>query len=156
MADRQRALADTPAELDELIGLRGPDERITLWRKEIQIDEIHGARGEEALSTHEYQMVLDGPPGTAKTSFARIEAEFLFGLGEMERPTVIEVTEADLVDGYLSQTTARIRRYANPRRAVGFSSTPALRPAPGCSPDERGDGPGRAAPGRAHRGRRAR
>jgi MoxR-like ATPase len=42
--------------------------------------------------TNENHMVLEGPPGTAKTSFARIAAEFLFGLGKIERPTVVEVT----------------------------------------------------------------
>ena len=54
-------------------------------------------------------MVLEGPPGTAKTSFARIAAEFLFGLGKIERPTVVEVTEEDLVVGYISQTAARMK-----------------------------------------------
>jgi len=110
LASRQEnALADAQAKLDELIGLAGPKEQITMWRTEIQIDQILAARGEETSSTHENHMVLEGPPGTAKTSFARIVAEFLFGLGKIERPAVIEVTEEDLVVGYISQTAARMK-----------------------------------------------
>jgi SpoVK/Ycf46/Vps4 family AAA+-type ATPase len=60
-------------------------------------------------STNESHIVLEGPPGTAKTSFARIAAEFLFGLGKIARPDVLEVTEEDLVVGYVSQTAARMK-----------------------------------------------
>jgi type VII secretion ATPase EccA len=102
-------LAQAQARLDELIGLTGPKEQITVWRTEIQIDQILASRGEETAPTHGNHMVLEGPPGTAKTSFARIAAEILFGLGKIERPTVIEVTEEDLVVGYVSQTAARMK-----------------------------------------------
>ncbi|MFZ0831542.1 MAG: AAA family ATPase [Mycobacterium sp.] len=106
---QENALLDAQAKLDELIGLAGPKEQITVWRTEIQIDQILAARGEETSSTHENHMVLEGPPGTAKTSFARIAAEFLFGLGKIERQNVIEVTEEDLVVGYVSQTAVRMK-----------------------------------------------
>jgi type VII secretion ATPase EccA len=108
-AQQDTVLAGAQVKLDELIGLDGPKEQITVWRTEIQIDQILAARGEETSSTHENHMVLEGPPGTAKTSFARIAAEFLFGLGKIERPTVIEVTEEDLVVGYISQTASRMK-----------------------------------------------
>jgi type VII secretion ATPase EccA len=106
---KESVLAEAQAKLDELIGLSGPKEQITVWRTEIQIDQILAARGEETATTHGNHMVLEGPPGTAKTSFARIAAEFLFGLGKIERPTVVEVTEEDLVVGYVSQTAARMK-----------------------------------------------
>ena len=106
---KDTVLAEAQRKLDELIGLTGPKEQITVWRTEIQIDQILAARGEETSTTNENHMVLEGPPGTAKTSFARIAAEFLFGLGKIEHPTVIEVTEEDLVVGYISQTAARMK-----------------------------------------------
>ena len=106
---KDTVLAQAQRKLDELIGLTGPKEQITVWRTEIQIDQILADRGEETSMTNENHMVLEGPPGTAKTSFARIAAEFLFGLGKIEHPTVVEVTEEDLVVGYISQTAARMK-----------------------------------------------
>jgi type VII secretion ATPase EccA len=102
-------LASAQARLDELIGLDGPKEQIAVWRTEIQIDQLLAAQGEETSSTNENHMVLEGPPGTAKTSFARIVAEILFGLGKIARPDVMEVTEEDLVVGYVSQTAQRMK-----------------------------------------------
>ena len=106
---KDSVLAAAQAKLDELIGLSGPKEQITVWRTEIQIDQILAERGEATSESHGNHMVLEGPPGTAKTSFARIAAEFLFGLGKIERPTMVEVTEEDLVVGYVSQTAARMK-----------------------------------------------
>jgi len=102
-------LARAQARLDELIGLEGPKEQIAVWRTEIQIDQLLAAQGEETSATNENHMVLEGPPGTAKTSFARIVAEILFGLGKIARPDVMEVTEEDLVVGYVSQTAQRMK-----------------------------------------------
>ena len=110
LADEQQAVLDkAQARLDELIGLEGPKEQIAVWRTEIQIDELLAAPGEETSTTNENHMVLEGPPGTAKTTFARIVAEILFGLGKIQRPEVKEVTEEDIVVGYVSQTAERMK-----------------------------------------------
>jgi type VII secretion ATPase EccA len=102
-------LAQAQARLDELIGLEGPKEQIAVWRTEIQIDQLLAAQGQETSATNENHMVLEGPPGTAKTSFARIVAEILFGLGKIQRPDVMEVTEEDVVVGFVSQTAQRMK-----------------------------------------------
>ncbi len=107
--EQQQVLDQAQARLDELIGLEGPKEQIAVWRTEIQIDQLLAAQGEETSATNENHMVLEGPPGTAKTSFARIVAEILFGLGKIQRPDVMEVTEEDLVVGYVSQTAQRMK-----------------------------------------------
>ena len=108
-AEQAEVLARAQARLDELIGLDGPKEQIAVWRTEIQIDQLLAAQGEETSATNENHMVLEDPPGTAKTSFARIVAEILFGLGKIQRPEVMEVTEEDLVVGYVSQTAQRMK-----------------------------------------------
>jgi type VII secretion ATPase EccA len=108
-ADQQEVLARAQARLDELIGLEGPKEQIAVWRTEIQIDALLAAQGQEVSDTNENHMVLEGPPGTAKTSFARIVAEILYGLGKIARPDVLEVTEEDLVVGFISQTAAKMK-----------------------------------------------
>ena len=109
VAEQRDVLERAQARLDELIGLDGPKEQIAVWRTEIQIDQLLAAQGEETSTTNENHMVLEGPPGTAKTSFARIVAEILFGLGKIQRPEVVEVTEEDLVVGYVSQTAQRMK-----------------------------------------------
>ncbi|MCK5752889.1 MAG: AAA family ATPase, partial [Mycobacterium sp.] len=107
--EQKEVLANAKRRLDELIGLEGPKEQIAVWRTEIQIDQLMAAQGDETSSTGENHMVLEGPPGTAKTTFARIVAEILFGLGKIQRPEVMEVTEEDLVVGYVSQTAQRMK-----------------------------------------------
>jgi len=107
--DQQEVLARAQARLDELIGLDGPKEQIAVWRTEIQIDQLLADQGVESSGMNENHIVLEGPPGTAKTTFARIAAEILFGLGKIQRPDVKEVTEEDLVVGYVSQTAERMK-----------------------------------------------
>jgi type VII secretion ATPase EccA len=110
LATEQKQVLDVAQRrLDELIGLDGPKEQIAVWRTEIQIDQLLAAQGQETSTTNENHMVLEGPPGTAKTTFARIVAEILFGLGKIQRPDVMEVTEEDLVVGYVSQTAQRMK-----------------------------------------------
>lgn len=108
-AEQKEVLAQAKHRLDELIGLEGPKEQIAVWRTEIQIDQLMAAQGQDTSATGENHMVLEGPPGTAKTTFARIVAEILFGLGKIQRPDVMEVTEEDLVVGYVSQTAQRMK-----------------------------------------------
>jgi ATPase family associated with various cellular activities (AAA) len=78
-------------------------------------------------------MVLEGPPGTAKTSFARIAAEILFGLGKIQRPDVMEVTEEDLVVGYVSQTAQRMKEVCEEALGGVCSSS---RPTGSCPTEE--------------------
>ena len=59
---------------------------IALWRIEIQINQLLAVLGEETSSTNENHIVLKGQLDTANTSFARIVAENLFGLGKNSAP----------------------------------------------------------------------
>jgi type VII secretion ATPase EccA len=107
--ERQEVLHRAQARIDELIGLEDAKEQIAVWRTEIQIDQLLAEQGDAAISSNENHMVFLGPPGTAKTTFARVVGEVLFGLGKIERPDVKEVTEEDVVVGYVSQTAARMK-----------------------------------------------
>ena len=59
---------------------------IALWRIEIQVNQLLAVSGEENSSTNENHIVLKGQLDTANTSFARIVAEKLFGLGKNSAP----------------------------------------------------------------------
>lgn len=108
-ATRQEVLARAEERLAAFIGLEGPKEQIAVWRTEIEIDLLLAEQGQEVGTANENHMVFEGPPGTAKTSYARIVAEILFGLGKIDRPKPLEVTEEDIVVGYVSQTAEKMR-----------------------------------------------
>ena len=57
-----------------------------MWRIEIQVNQLLAVSGEENSSTNENHIVLKGQLDTANTSFARIVAENLFGLGKNSAP----------------------------------------------------------------------
>ena len=115
-AERQRVLHHAQQRIDELIGLQDAKEQIAVWRTEIQIDQLLAEQGEPVSSSNENHMVFLGPPGTAKTTFARVVGEVLFGLGKIARPNVKEVTEEDIVVGYVSQTAERMKQVCEEAR----------------------------------------
>jgi type VII secretion ATPase EccA len=107
--ERRDVLADAQARIDELIGLENVKEQVAVWRTELQIEQFLAEQGEAANTSGGEHMVFQGPPGTAKTTIARVVAEVLFGLGKLESPEVKEVSESDIVVGYISQTATRMR-----------------------------------------------
>jgi type VII secretion ATPase EccA len=114
--ERDEVLLRAQQRIDELIGLEDAKEQIAVWRTEIQIDQLLAEQGEAVTASNENHMVFLGPPGTAKTTFARVVGEVLFGLGKIERPDVKEVTEEDIVVGYISQTAARMKEVCEEAR----------------------------------------
>jgi type VII secretion ATPase EccA len=115
-ARRREVLGRAQARIDELIGLEEAKEQIAVWRTEIQIDQLLAEQGQPGASSNENHMVFLGPPGTAKTTFARVVGEVLFGLGKIARPDVKEVTEEDIVVGYISQTAAKMKEVCEQAR----------------------------------------
>jgi type VII secretion ATPase EccA len=115
-SERDEVLLRAQQRIDELIGLDDAKEQIAVWRTEIQIDQLLAEQGEAVFASNENHMVFLGPPGTAKTTFARVVGEVLFGLGKIERPDVKEVTEEDIVVGYISQTAARMKEVCEEAR----------------------------------------
>ncbi|MBP1823181.1 AAA family ATPase [Mycobacterium sp. OAE908] len=113
---RQEVLTLAQGRIEELVGLEAAKEQIAVWRTEIQIEQLMAAQGQPVESANENHMVFLGPPGTAKTTFARVVGEVLFGLGKIARPDVKEVTEEDIVVGYVSQTATRMKEVCEEAR----------------------------------------
>lgn len=115
-AERETRLKAAQETIDSLIGLEDAKEQIAVWRTEIQIEQLLAEQGEGGDTTNENHMVFLGPPGTAKTTFARVVGEVLFGLGKISKPGVKEVTEEDIVVGFVSQTAAKMKEVCEEAR----------------------------------------
>lgn len=92
------------AELDHMIGL-------TSVKKYVRdlIDQINAEKrlaGDIATSHPTYHMVFAGPPGTGKTTVARIIAKLFYNLGILPKATVLETNRSELVGSYIGHTEA--------------------------------------------------
>jgi hypothetical protein len=112
----QEALADAEAKLATLVGqprlrevinrLRG---NLLLWRAELE-------EGADVAPPLEH-ILLQGSPGTGKTTVARIMGSLLYGLGLLPRPHVEEVRGTELIKGIQGAAAQAVRELVE--RAIG-------------------------------------
>ncbi|POM26055.1 Stage V sporulation protein K [Actinomadura rubteroloni] len=97
------------AELDAMIGLASVKQEI---RKIVNLQKVAERRRRAGLppgpsiSRH---MVFAGPPGTGKTTVARLYGGLLSALGVIEKGQVIEVSRGDLVSDNVGGTAIKTR-----------------------------------------------
>src|SRR4029453_17566061 len=104
--DGSETVADVLAELDELIGL-GPVK--TQVRKIIAVVQANTEREKAGLKAVNpgLHLVFTGPPGTGKTTVARLVARLYSSTGALPGARFTEASRSDLVAGYVGQTAIK-------------------------------------------------
>ena len=102
-----RVLERAERELEEFIGLRRVKEHVKELKNVKVYDMKMAERGLQIGERDTLHMTLVGPPGSAKTSIARLICEMYFGLGLLESPEFIEVSRKDLVGAHIGDTEAK-------------------------------------------------
>ncbi|MEV3858662.1 right-handed parallel beta-helix repeat-containing protein [Streptomyces sp. NPDC050095] len=113
-------LAEVLAELDALIGLDGAKAQVRDLLNLLSATRRRLAAGLPAPAIA-HHLVFTGPPGTGKTSVARLYGALLGAMGVLPRGQLVEVARADLVGRYVGHTAQLTKaKFAEARGGVLF------------------------------------
>jgi SpoVK/Ycf46/Vps4 family AAA+-type ATPase len=115
LTSRMRGYEETPtlesaiAELDELVGLEPVKQQVRSIAAQLRVARLRDRQG-LASQPPVRHFVFTGPPGTGKTTVARILGHIFAALGLLVRPEVVEAHRADLVGDHLGSTALKTNR----------------------------------------------
>ena len=115
LTTRFRGYGETPtlesalAELDALVGLEPVKRQVHEIAAQLRVARMRDAHG-LASQPPARHFVFTGPPGTGKTTVARILGRIFAALGLLVRPSVVEAHRADLVGEHLGSTAIKTNK----------------------------------------------
>ena len=115
LTSRLRGYEDTPtvesaiAELDELIGLEPVKQQVRAIAAQLRVAKLRDTHG-LASQPPARHFVFTGPPGTGKTTVARVLGRIFAALGLLARPQVVEASRGELVGEHLGSTAIKTNR----------------------------------------------
>ncbi|NNH73237.1 type VII secretion AAA-ATPase EccA [Nocardia uniformis] len=105
-SQRQELLTEASELLNAQIGMGSVKEQVDRLRSGVQMDQVRAARG-LAVDSKSQHLIFSGPPGTGKTTIARVVAKIFAGLGVVDSADVVEVSRNDMVGTHLGHTAPK-------------------------------------------------
>ncbi|GAB1821604.1 hypothetical protein HerbRD11066_47680 [Herbidospora sp. RD11066] len=109
-------LAEALADLDRMAGLEPVKRQVRAITAQLRVARMREEQGLPVQSQTRH-FVFVGPPGTGKTSVARIIGRIFSALGLLARPDVVEASRPDLVGQHLGATAIKTNELVD--RALG-------------------------------------
>ena len=110
------SLEEALADLDRMAGLEPVKRQVHAIAAQLRVARMREEQG-LPVQTRMRHFVFTGPPGTGKTTVARILGRIFAALGLLARPDVVEAQRADLVGQHLGATAIKTNELID--RALG-------------------------------------
>ncbi|MBF6349371.1 type VII secretion AAA-ATPase EccA [Nocardia flavorosea] len=105
----KETLAEARAELDSQIGLASVKTQVAKLQSTAQLAKIRAEKGLASVPRGQH-LAFTGPPGTGKTTIARVVAKIYCGLGLLQSEKMVEAKRADFVGEHLGSTAIKTNK----------------------------------------------